>query len=379
MSKPTPDTILALAEAIVERNAGRDRMYDRLDKLYFMEHAKRAADDGVELVHMPYATAVVDLVTDLAAVMKVHINVPAASESLEAEQDAEAIEAWCRSILAMNQRKQQTNLIGQAGWVGAQRAAVCMRTLYNDKSIKLSDEDAQLSGLPVVLQLRDPRHVYVADGPLGPRYVIERWTRPAADVRALYPRALDPEIDDDTDIEWTEYWDDTYRAYFANGAIIKQKGGKVVAHGYGCLPYSFGYARTTVMRDGAKRYRPILVAVETLAHSIDTWFSIAGTAGLGSVTNAWAIFSDTLTGETGKQINLTPGYINYLGLQDKLQAVQRASLPPDFFQWGTQLFQAWQAETFPFNLFGQSPGDIAGYAISLLSQAGRRIILPIWN
>jgi hypothetical protein len=54
-------------------------------------------------------------------------------------------------------------------------------------------------------------------------------------------------------------------------------------------------------------------------------------------------------------------------------------MPPDFFQLGTLLFQAWQSETFPFNLFGQSPGDVAGYAISLLSQAGRRIILPIWK
>ena len=56
--------------------------------------------------------------------------------------------------------------------------------------------------------------------------------------------------------------------------------------------------------------------------------------------------------------------------------LQRASMPGDFFQLGNLLFQAWQSETFPFSLFGQSPGDVAGYAISLLSQAGRRIILP---
>jgi hypothetical protein len=54
-------------------------------------------------------------------------------------------------------------------------------------------------------------------------------------------------------------------------------------------------------------------------------------------------------------------------------------MPGDFFQLGNLMFQAWQSETFPFSLFGQSPGDVAGYAISLLSQAGRRIILPIWK
>jgi len=380
MAKPTVEKILALADDIVERNASRNALYDRLDTLYFMERAKPAADDGVQHVSMPYATSVVDLIVDLASQMDLTIEVPAINESMAAERDAEALEGWLRGWLSMNGKKQQRNIIGEAAFLASQRAWVVARTLYVDKAIQLGDDDqATVAGLPVVLQLRDPRYVYVADGPLGPRYVVERWKRLAADVRALYPKALDPKIEDDQEIEWTEYWDDTYRCYLADGEPVKTAGGSVVAHGYGCIPYAFGNARTTPYRAGEKRYRPVLAGVESLAKTIDTWFSIMATAGLSSVTNAWVVYSDLMSGDGGKEIDLTPNALNYLASTDKVMPLQRASMPPDFFQLGNLLFQAWQSETVPFSLFGQSPGDVAGYAISLLSQAGRRIILPVWR
>ena len=42
MAKPTADKIMALADDIVERNAARNSLYDRLDTLYFMEPTKQA-------------------------------------------------------------------------------------------------------------------------------------------------------------------------------------------------------------------------------------------------------------------------------------------------------------------------------------------------
>jgi len=380
MAKPAASVLFSRAEDLRERNAGRDAMYDRLDKLYFLEDKKLPTEGGVQYVTMPYAQSVIDLVADLASQMELTIEIPAANESHDAEKDAEGLEEWFMAWLSMNGKKQQRNIVGEAAWLAAQRAQVIGKTVYLDRSLKKGDDDEySVAGLPVSLQLRDPRNVYVADGPLGPRYVVERWERKAADVRAVYPGTLDPEIDDDTDVTWTEYWDEKYRVYFANGEPIRQKGGEVVAHGYGCIPYSFGNARTTPFREGSKRFRPVLVSVESLAGTIDTWFSILATAGLSSVTNAWAVYSDQYGGENGKPLDVTPNAKNYFSPQDKIQAIQRGSMPADFFQLGTLLFQAWQVNTFPFNLFGQSPGDIAGYAISLLSQAGRRVILPIWK
>ena len=59
--------------------------------------------------------------------------------------------------------------------------------------------------------------------------------------------------------------------------------------------------------------------------------------------------------------------------------MQRAALPGDFFQLGTLLLNAMQMATFPFAIFGQTSGQMAGYAISLMSQAGRRALMPIWS
>lgn len=383
MAKPTPDRIMALADELVERNRARNEMYKRLDKLYFMDKANREpANEGVQHVTMPYATSVVDLIVDLASQMELTIEVPATSESKAAELDAEMLENWLRSWLSINGKRQQRNIIGESAFLAAQRAWVVGRTLYVEQAVRLSDkvgEKATVSGLPVVLQLRDPQNVYVQDGPLGPRYVVERWMRSAGDIRSLYPKALDAEIDDDQEVEWTEYWDDKYRCYLVDGEPVKGPGGAVVAHGYGCIPYSFGNARTTPYRAGEKRYRPVLAGVESLAKTIDTWFSIIATAGLASVTNSWIVYSDQYSADGGKELDLTPNSINYFASTDKVAPLQRAGMPGDFFQLGNLMFQAWQSETFPFSLFGQSPGDVAGYAISLLSQAGRRIILPIWK
>lgn len=384
MPKPTTAKIWSECNTLVDRDAKRSQLYDRLDSLYFMEKKKTSPDPNVQFLTMPYATSVVDLVVDLASQMAYSISVPAAGEHLDDQRDAEALENWLRAWLSKNGKQQQRNLIGESAFLAAQRGQTIARTLFVDTAIKLPEQTAEaaeatIAGVPVVFQLRDPRHVHTADGPLGPRCVVERWQRLAGDVRALYPHVLDSKIGDDDLIEWTEWWTATHRCYFVNGEAVKVTGGPVLAHGYGCLPYSFGNGRTTPFRDGEKRYRPVLVAVADLAATIDTWFSINATAGLAAVTNAWAVYSDALSGENGKVLDLRPGQVNYLGSADKVQALQRAGMPPDFFQLGTLLFQAWQSETFPFNLFGQSPGDVAGYAISLLSQAGRRIILPIWK
>ena len=181
MSKPTPDKILAECNALVERDAKRGQLYDRLDRLYFMANQKAATDEGVQHVTMPYATSVIDLVMDLASQMEFAINVPAAGEGLDDERDAEALEAWLRAWLSMNAKQQQRNLIGEAAFLAAQRAQVVARTLFVDAAIKMpetDDAEATIAGLPVVFQLRDPRNVYVADGPLGPRCVVERWSTP---------------------------------------------------------------------------------------------------------------------------------------------------------------------------------------------------------
>lgn len=376
VTKLTVEKAWERIEALVDRNADRNALYDRLDKLYFQENKQQTDDEGVQRIHMPYATAVIDLISDLASLMEVHIEVPAASDSTVAQREADAIEEWLRAWLSSNERKQDRNIVGEGAWLASQRAQVVARTLFIDATIKhKKDEDGfSVAGVPVVLQLRDPRNVYIEHGATGMRYVAEQWERLAGDVRELYPDALDDRVPDETEVVWSEYWDSEYRIYFVDGEAVACDGEEIVKHGYGCIPYAVGHGRTTPFRNGKRRYRPILSGVEELSEAVDVAFSILATASLKSAIATFTVFADA-----ERDIDLSPGAVNQLKKDERLEALQRASLPTDFFQFLTMLLQAWQANTVPFNMFGQSPGDVAGYAISLLSQAGRRVIQPIWK
>ena len=365
--KKDPEEIFERCERLIEANRDRDSIYEAVDKLYFGDVPRETPNEAVERIHMPYATAVVDLIADLASLMDVHIEVPAANESASAQRAADDIEYWLRAWFNLNQRNQQRNIISEAAWLAAQRAAVAMRTLYVE-----SDESG--GKVPVVLQVRDPRYVYPQYGVHGLRYVVERYQRPIHEIAELYPDAVPERANEEDTVEWTEYWDKDVRCYWVDGKPVEIDGETVVEHGYGCIPYSIGYARTTPFRSGRLRYRPVLSAVTDLAHIIDISFSLLATAGTTGAVAAWAVFSDAQ-----RDLDLRPGAVNQFRREDRVEPVQRAALPADFFQFITSLLQLWQAMTVPFSLFGQSPGNLAGYAISLLSQSGRRVIFPIWR
>lgn len=365
-SKPDLEAITTRARALCERDARRDQVYGELDDLYFMETPTATDNPAVERIHMPYPTAVIDLITDLAALMEVHVQIPANDESASAQRAADNLEKWLLAWLSLNQRTQQTNVISDAAWYAAQRACVVIRTLYVG--------DAPSSKTPVVLQVRDPLYVHFEHGALGLRYVVEEYPRLAGEVRELYPNAVSDRIPDYAEVKWREYWDDKYRVYFVNGEPIEVEGQVIHEHGYGCIPYAIGHGRIAPTRNPGRRYRPILAGVKDLSHSIDVAFSIMATASLSGAVSAWAVFADA-----ERELDVSPGAVNQFRRDERLEPIQRATLPADFFQFLTMLLQAWQASTLPFNMYGQSPGNLAGYTISLLSQAGRRVIFPVWR
>jgi len=377
LSKPTPREILDLARDLQDDAAKRDAFYDRLDAIYDQESDEQDNPE-VKRVVMPFGTNAVDLVTDLAAQQTLTIQVPAAKETQGAQKEADVIEAWLRAWLAHNQTRRNANYTADLAWHGSQRGITCVRTLFTDKLIKPQDDGGfGLRSVPVLFQARDPRHVYWLEDAEGPTCVAEAFKRKASEIKRLYPGALAE--DASGLVDWLEYWDDKYRAYFVNRRLVKVKGNGIVAHGYGVLPYTFAPARTTPRRQPDKRFRPLLTAVEDTLSNLDVWFSILATAGWQAVTSAWAVFSDEYGREGGKELSTGPGDINYFAKQDQVQPVQRATLPPDFFKLGDLFLQALQQGTFPFAMYGQLGGSMAGYAINLLTQSGRRPILPIWK
>lgn len=381
-SKLKPSDVADLAKSLIEAARERDELYDAMDALYDQERFKdEKGDDSVSLVQVPYAPITIDLATDFAAQMKLTITVPAAKEHAKAKQEADDAEAWLQAWLTANERMQGRNLTADMAWFGAQRSLVVLRTLFLESLVEKDDDEAwQINQVPVLLHVRDPRYVYYREGALGVECVVEAFERTAGDIRRKYPGALkNTDHDDEEMVQWIEYWDDTYRCYLADGEPVKIKGMGMVPHGYGCLPYAIGVARSTPRAAAGKRVRPLLSSTQSLLNSIDIGYSIMTTAAQDSVTNAWGVFSDSYGANQQKSLSLTPDSINYFAPNDKVEPIQRAPLPSDFFQTLNQLIQVYQMATFPFAVYGQAAGNMAGYTVNLLQQSGRRPLIPIWD
>jgi len=364
------------AQELIDDAAARDELYDKLDALYDQVD-ERASDDpeSIQRMTMPYATNAIDLITDLAADMKLSITVPAAKESDKAMRLADDQEAWLRAWHSQNERVQRHNLTADGAWLAAQRACVAYKTIFTDALLYDAEDGKRPRNVPVLLQSRDPRHLYWEEGPSSLACIVEVLPRKVRDLRRLYPNALaKKDYEDDQIVEWLEYWDEKICIYFADGEPVRVGGQLARPHRYGIVPYAIGVGRQTPRRGAVRKYRPLLAAVYSLLHNIDTWYTILATAGWGAQTNSWVIFS-----ENEPVLNFEPDAVNYLRPGDKLQAIQRAEMPPDFFRLGGQMIEAMQQGTFPLAMFGQLPGQMAGYAINLLTSSGRRPLVPIWK
>lgn len=369
---PNSDELYELAQTLIDENKDRDALFDRMDAIYDQKvEVVDEDDETVERATVPYGTNVVDLVRDLASTRSLLYQVPAASENKSAKQRADNIERWCSALIAANERKQNRNFRQDLAWFAAQRGCVVMRVLYLD------------NGLPVTFQVRDPRHVY-PDGDFETKVVVESWQRRVGDIQRLYPGVLPRKDYSDPSfrVEWCEYWDDKFCVYWADGTPVPVKGTIVRPHMYGCVPYSFIAARSTPRADPGKRYRPMLAGVERVLHNLNVLSSIIATAGMSSVTSAWAVFSKRYGIEDNQtHLDLTPNAINYFDPSqgEDVKPLQRANLPSDFFQLFDVFLRAFLQGTIPLPLFGESNIQLAGYAINLLTQQGQRVLGPIWK
>lgn len=376
---PNPLDLYEQATVLFDEAHDRNALFAAMDDLYDAK-PEAANDPHVQLVKMPLSTNTIDLVVDLASAQDISITVPAASEHKKDIAQADDSETWLRAMLDANQRTQHRNLTAEMAYLGAQRALVVMRTLYRESAVKEGekvDGEYTLAGLPVLFQVRDPKHVVFDESAGELHMVAERWARKARSIRILYPGALDDDIDGNAEVEWCEVWTPKHVAYFVDGTPLRVAGKLIKPHRYGCIPYSFGTARTTPRPN--LRYRPMLAGVQALAQNLDTAFSIMATAGWQVVVGGVNVFSDNYGRENGKHLDTTPGSVNYFAGNDRVEPFQRAALPGDFMELVQLWLQAYQAGTFPFAMFGQAPGSMAGYAINMLTQSGRRSIAPIWK
>jgi hypothetical protein len=369
---------------LATRYGERDNWYDELEEYYFLEGQQEDAirrEEGIETVRQPHITNAVDLLCDLAADAGYSLSVPASDKATE-KKAAESAELWLRAVLEEQQRVQHSNLLSRAAWLVAMRGAVAARVIYLPDRVEESvDEETGYAipgKFPLLVQLRDPRYVWPRFGVDGLDCVVERWSRTVADVRQTWGKDMLAGRKDEEDCEWTEYWDGSQYCYWADGQVVSKKSGKEKGrgpwpHGLGCLPWVYEFSRQTGMTaDPMKRVRPLPAGVRGVVDHMNVLDSAALTAVVASQNSAWMVQS----AQDGFKLDLTPGAVNYLLPDEKVESLRRAELPRDIDPMRTQFSTQLERGTWPATMYGAYPGNVAGYLVVTLNRAALAKLRP---
>lgn len=375
------DELLTLAEDTIALYATRDTNWDEIEDYYFLEGDQDPTDNDedeiIEIVRLPYVTNTVDLVQDLFAAIEWSVTVPALGEKPSDQDLADNAEAYLEAVYRQSERAQRVDLLSRAAWLLAMRGCLAGRVMVvKDWLAKEKEGESERlrvgSKVPLLIQLRDPRYVYPELGLDGLSFVVERFTRKASDIRRVYGKsALPDNTKDSQDVEWTEYWDDTHYAYWADGEVVKGK----TEHGYGGIPYAFEFSRQTGKSEPEKRARSFLQGALDVVDRMNTLASMEHTFIGHYVGTSWAWTSE---GASDVKMDLRPGAVNRLQPGDRIEPIQAGRQPMEMQQAWQQLQTHWERATFPGTVFGMDPGRVmSGYSLNLLNQSGRTRLQPM--
>lgn len=137
-------------------------------------------------------------------------------------------------------------------------------------------QDLAYLTIPIVIQAVHPKNVMPDPQIFGRQYVVERQTKLQFDIKRKHPLwPTDKKAGDE--VEWVSYWDDTYRADFADGLPLLPYGG-VIKHNYGFLPYvvvESGLGNLSSTNEMQKRYVGMLRYIFDMLKSESRDYSIA--------------------------------------------------------------------------------------------------------
>jgi len=134
------------------------------------------------------------------------------------------------------------------------------------------------TSIPIIIQAEHPKTVMGDPSYPQRQFVIERHEKLCWNVRQRWPKWGNLKGKKDSDfVKFVSYWDDTYRADFADGIPLLPYGG-VIKHRYGFLPYVFidsGLGDQSSDGDLAKRYVGMLRYIFNILVSESRDYSIA--------------------------------------------------------------------------------------------------------
>lgn len=379
--RPTMEQVQSRIERAVQLWSFRDERMDEDEALYNLAVEVSGVEqldplEGEVVVrNLPYV-AVQKVAAIIAAEMP---SLSLVSPSPDKADLAEKVEEGLRGLWEEWDRAWRRGLHGplrhDMGHFLALRGWLAVRLSY----------DPEAEGIPVRLELVDPRWVYPMPGVNGLRYVAVRRRTLAGEVLDLFgedaERVLQG-VEDDEPVTLEAYYDDWWHSVLVESKPIKEP----TAHQYGFVPWVIAVAGGAPLRaserdpdgwtrnvgpsvfHGAKQaYRAMNKLVSQLATEV---------ARMANPSVIWYIDPDEK--DEPRHIDLAPGATNFaIAPKERVEVVRTSPSPSDLGPLLQALVEDLNRASLPPVLWGVAGPETSGFAISMLSQAARDSIQPV--
>ena len=373
------------ANYLAKRYAERDEFLDTLSDKYFHVESLTVNDDNVYQVTVTEAKNAIRLISDLLASQDVTVSMAATKDSEKARREADEREAWLTAWLEQVSHEEDVNLVRELAEDVCTRGAAVLRVIMLEERVDEEDE-----GLPIIYEVRDWRNVYPVYRRSRLTEVFECYEVDVFDLREDYPELDLPENWKYGDLVtvW-EWWSEEDKAFWVIGKKYNYYQQSAAAnrgivwlmhptpHGFGGLPYSVRLLRgQSKKRNNPNKMAPSML--EDWKPILDV-LNLLTSAELSTIMQysnaAWAVYTTDMNFE----LDLMPGAVNYLRPQEgeEVHAIVRGEVPLDLQAAANKWSQRFQQASIPAALYGEIPGSMAGYAIALLNESGRRILVPV--
>jgi len=257
--KPDIENIKKLVEKLQKDYYSQVRDKFKLDEKFyeldFLEGLQLPSDVVKEGTILPTARDMVDAFVDHINISNARVLVNKKGITKVADEEAEMMRKFYLGMIYRTNVESPISPWRVAAKHYALHGLTFLKTVWDadrwpDKPIQKPDEPdddyakrieewqgtTELS-VPIIIQAVNPYCVMPDPDHIEPQFIIEKHERVCFNIRSKYPRWTNPKSKDvDKNVEWIEYWDETYKCYLADGEPVLPAGG-VVKHRYDFLPY----------------------------------------------------------------------------------------------------------------------------------------------
>lgn len=378
------DAIAERGELVKERYAQRDENLDAANDIYDEVGVSKAKDAEIYYVHLPEGRNAADLIADLQASLTIRVTVPSDGEKVSEKKRADEVEAFLNAWITHIQQQEDVRFTHELTYDAIKTGVVAVRTVFLSERVKGGKYDGKF---PVVMEVRDWRNIYPVFQRSRVMEVFECYETNAFDLRLDNPGMEVPDTwQNDQRVTVWEWWSEKKKAFWISGPAYSdraglQQSGRIwlqapVDHRYGCLPYSLRAIRPQSKHRGKpdKMSPSLLESWAGIVNGMNIVESAKFTAGMSYINSAWVMKSP----REAPELDTSTGAVNYLLPDEDVAPLTKGQVPVDLLQMGDDWASRFQRASIPTALYGENVGaNMAGYAIQLLSDSGRRIITPI--